>query len=231
MKLILNIFFTIILFQNISFANNLFIEKNGENKEKRDFTILLKNLEESKNPEHHFYLGMFYLNGYNEKDDYGNIIKPNLVLAKKFLIKSSEEGYGKASNTLGISYLFNEMLKKEKNSIDKAEFFLLKAYEQKEINVVTSLGDFYINFKPNSYRALYFLNLGDSLNLSTAQFALARIYYEGFDKDTKNIIKKDLEKSSYFLSKACTNKNKTEFIKNMCNSNLIIKENNITKKK
>lgn len=214
--------------QNLqSFAGSSLSDKSSSQEEpvKMVYKDMLAFLENSQDPNQLLILGSIYVNGTTEQDSVGDTIKKDPFLAESFLLKAINKDNIKALSVLAGFYMFNEDMRKLDPKLQKAEKYLKEAYKKGDNEASTLLSTLYFE-KEMPDKGLEMLFSASNKNDSNADMALAFIFKDGLIVKNKQIIKVDIPTAEFYLNKACSNKNKSEKINNLCfNSNYISIEN------
>ena len=173
----------------------------------------------SSDPKDWFALGVVYLFGTNTPDKTGYTIKPDIKKAEYWLNRATKGNFYTAGIVLASTYMYNPKYSNKKN-LKKAENILKYLIDKGYYKAVTYLADCY-RLEGNYEKFLSTLTMGDQYKDSTSQLSLALLYYYGLKTKTKNgkifSIDRNLKIANYYLTKACTNPNKTKAVANFCN--------------
>ena len=236
-QILKKVFGFLLLTGTVLFANTQeFNFRNGFGFNQKQFNNDLKNIKQivSKNdnyksmiyyyshsddPKDWFALGIVYLFGTNVPDKTGYTIKPNIHKAEYWLLKATKGNFYTAGITLASVYMYNPKYSNKKN-LKKAENILKYLIDKGYYRAVNYLADCY-RLEGKYEQFLSTLVMGDQYNDSTSQLSLALLYYYGFKTKEKNgktfSVERDLNVANYYLTKACTNPNKTKTVANFCN--------------
>jgi TPR repeat protein len=222
------IFLSVCLYANQSnFSGNILSPSSDvtsglakEIKGKKTYNELIKALETSPSAEHKMYLGIIYLNGMVIPDAENNIIKPDIKKAVSFFNKAIEGKFYQAAQILGGLYLYHPVLSKEQDKIEKAIKYLKIALDNNLYDGSTLLAQAY--FAKNEFKkGIKVLSIGAEHNVASSELMLAMLYQWGLKYNNVEYIHKDSTKANILLSKACSNKNKTAFVKDFCSSSQV----------
>lgn len=210
-KLILFIFLTISAFGlKIEDSN----KKNEE--EKIIYKDMLAYMLMTNDPSQYLALGSLYATGSSIKDSTGAVIKQDIFLAEKYLLKAANMGNNHALTVLGGFILLNNKMQELDPKLIKAEGYLNKAYKSGDLSAGVLLSNLYFS-KNNYIKGLEKLTECAERKDSSAQLALALLFKEGMaDSKGKIIFEKNMRTAEFYLNKACTNEHKSEKVMNFC---------------
>lgn len=209
----------------IVFGSNLSLDNNNDNKEEKlVYKDMLSYLSMSNDNTQFSVLGSLYATGTNIKDSNGDIIKQDIFLSEKYLLKSANMGNYHSLTILSGFILLNENMRKLDPNLIKTEDYLKKAYNRGDLSAGILLSNLY--FTKDSYKnGLSILLECASKNDADAQLALALLFKDGMaDKNGKIIFEKNIKTAEFYLNKACTNENKSDKVKDMCYNNPYIEK-------
>lgn len=179
---------------------------------------MLAYMENSQNDAQLLTAGTLYAMGINEPDSTGATVKPDGKRAEILILKSAELGNKKAYGILGNLLLASPVLRAlddEKHS--KAQKYLEKALQENQ-DYEASVG--LINLYKETGQNKKLLNLVmdlDQKNDSLAQYILAFMFKDGFySENGELLVQKDIKTANYYLTRACTNKNKDKLVEEFC---------------
>jgi len=184
---------------------------------KVSYTQMISLMELSKDPEQTFGIGVLYMNGIKDKDDYGQVLQKDLNKALFYFDKSINDGYLKGYGMVGGLLLYNKNLKEIKGSDKLSKKYLTKAIAVGDRSAYVYLADLYT--RNNDFqKAIDVLMTGANSHDSTSQYMIAKFYHEGLvdPMNKKQLVFKDEKKALYFLNLACSNNSKTEKLQKMC---------------
>ena len=210
-----------------SLTNKSFSDKPSSQEEpvKMVYKDMLAFLENSQDSNQLLILGSIYVNGTTEADSVGDTIKKDPFLAENYLLKAINKGNIKALSVLAGFYMFHEDMRKLDPKLKKAEEYLKEAYKKGDNEASTLLSTLYFE-KEIPDKGLEMLFNASNKQDANADIALAFIFKDGLIVKQKQIIKADMPTAEFYLNKACSNKNKSEKINNLCfNSNYVSIEN------
>lgn len=199
--------------------NNL-SEKNIK-EEKIIYKDMLAYLANSNDNSQFLVLGILYANGTDIADSTGATIKPNPILAEKYLLKSAKSNI-RAYSVLGGLYLLNENMSKFDKDLNLSEKYIKKGFYSGDQEAGTLLSKLY--FKQNKYeKGLNLLFDLANKNDSSAQLALALLFKSGlFTNNGKELININMKTAEHYLTLACTNEKKSDNVQKICfDSNLV----------
>jgi TPR repeat protein len=206
------------------FGNNLAMDNNENKEEKLVYKDMLAYLSMSNDNTQFAVLGSLYATGTTVKDSNGDIIKQDIFLAEKYLLKSANMGNYHSLTILAGFIILNENMRKLDPDLIKAEDYLKKSYKANDLSAGLLLSNIY--FTKESYKkGLNILLECASKNDADAQLALALLFKDGMaDKNGKMIFDKNIKTAEFYLNKACTNENKSDKVKDMCYNNPYIEK-------
>lgn len=184
----------------------------------KDMLSFLKN---SHNAEQLMILGSLYANGTTKKDSLGEIIPIDIILAKKYLIKSAEMGNNRALTILGGLILFKKEMNKLDPKLKLAEKYLRFAFDSGDNEAAPLLSN--ILFRKNkNQEAIEVLVLSSNRGDSTSQLALAFLFKQGFKGANGFEVKSNIKLAEKYLNEACLNENRSDKVKKTCMSSKFV---------
>lgn len=210
---ILSLLFSICL--NASPIGNM-----GELKQDSDKVIykdMLAYMEKSQNDTQLLTAGILYAMGISEPDSIGETLQPNAVKAERTILEAAKLGNKKANGILG-SLLFNApvMQSLDDKNHTKAQKYLELAIDSGDYEPSVSLINLYRETQQNKKLLNLAMKL-DQNNDSVAQYILAFMFKDGFySENGELLVQKDMRTANYYLTRACTNKNKDKIVSDFC---------------
>ena len=214
---------TFLLLTVICFADNFgamnFMEQN-ENTNKGDEKVVYKDmlsyLSLSNDSSQFLVLGSLYATGSKIKDSTGAIIKQDIFLSEKYLLKSAEMGNIHALTVLSGFIMFDKKMNTLDPKFIRVEGFLKKAYKLGDTSAGILLSNIYITTGKYDKGLQKLIECADKKD-SDAQFALALLFKDGMkNSEGKVIIDKNMKTAEAYLNKACTNEHKSTKVSEYC---------------
>lgn len=202
-------------------ANSIGLKKESPQSEKENFMVykdMLAYLENSKDSTQLVALGTIYVNGIVEPDSTGAIVKKDPYIAESYFLKAIKRGNVKALSILSGFYLYNQDMRKLDPELKKAEQYLKEAYTKGDMESSVLLSNVYFEKNKHKEGVEVLLN-ASSNNDSGADLALAFLFKDGLFNNGEIIVKKDLSIAEHYLNKACSNKDKSDKVKELCFNN------------
>lgn len=200
--------------QNIGGAQGL---DEGLDPQKVIYKDMLAYMENSQNDAQLLTAGTLYAMGINEPDSIGATVKPDGKKAEFLILKSAELGNKKAYGILGNLLLASPVMRAlddEKHA--KAQQYLEKALENQDYEASVGLINLYKETRQNKKLLNLVMNL-DQKNDALAQYILAFMFKDGFYSEVGEVlVQKDIKTANYYLTRACTNKNKDKLVEEFC---------------
>jgi hypothetical protein len=178
---------------------------------------MLAYMENSQNDKQLLTAGTLYAMGINEPDSIGETLKPDGKKAERLILQSAELGNEKAYGILGNLLLISPTMRGlDDQNHSKAQRFLEKALEKGDYEASTGLINLYKTTQQNK-KLLKLLITLDQRDDALAQYILAFIFKDGFySENGELLVQKNMQTANYYITKACTNKNKVKTVTEFC---------------
>lgn len=178
---------------------------------------MLAYMENSQNDAQLLTAGTLYAMGINEPDSTGEIVKPDGRKAESLILKSAELGNKKAYGILGNLLLASPVMRAlDDDKHSKAQQYLEKALEAQDYEAGVGLINLYKETQQNKKLLNLVMQL-DQKDDSLAQYILAFMFKDGFYSEVGELlVQKDLKTANYYLTRACTNRNKDKLVEEFC---------------
>jgi len=204
----------------INSSMNEYKEKNK--KEKLSYKELIAYLKVSNDKNKILILGVLYSTDSDKPDDYGEYIKADPILAKKYILKAYELGNKKALSILAGLIFYNDNMAKLDPKLEDAEKYLKQSLKEGVFESEIILGNVQLvkgKYQEGISTLVKSANRGDS----SSQLQLALIFHKGIYSQEKDsmVVYSDKKVAEFYLNKACTNEKKSDQVRDFCYSNSV----------
>jgi len=210
-------------FQNISSTalqngiSSYTTEASSKGKSKISYSEMINFLKKSEDPKKIMVLGILYSQDSVTPDDYGEIIHHNIELSKKYLLNAYQLGEVRALTILAGLILYNDNMAKLDPKLELTEKYLEESYSKGDNEAGLLLATTKILKMKYQEGIKLLLSIK---NDPEADLSLAIIFKKGIysEKLNKMVVLPNDKLANYYLNKACTAENKSDYVNNFCSS-------------
>jgi TPR repeat protein len=215
MKYLLALLLSIQLFAALPAANN------QDEQVKVYYPEMLEYMNNSNNDTQFAALGALYATGSTIKDDHGNIIKQDIFLAEKYLLKSGNMGNIRSLTMLANFIILNKEMRRLDPTLTKSEKYLKTAYAKGDLSACVILSNLYFQ-KNDGKNGLSTLTECAAKNNADAQLAMAILFKDNININGKPLVKTNVKTADFYLNKACNNSLKSDNVNSFCSKSGIV---------